>query len=618
MSVANIEIDITNYSGRKDFLVTTEYVDQRNYTIVVKRLDSTGEGWTESLKVFVSYTAQGKTDTITVGASKEQEKRLSQTTDFDLESSSSSSSSQLAPYSLQPYPEPQYINRKLFNKTFNTDIVTLPKNIFAVGVRKGLVYIYSESNEYLYMIELTIKHIVTVALTKNALREFYFLICAFDGYMENHYLSTRSNPKAVAEYEYLNKHEVAMEQPDQYAKFHKDLYVLGQSNQVGMSNVISVPDRYFFYLNRYNEYRSIHQGIPFANKKSQIVFGSQPRGKKYNFIKRQDIEVSPREYFYSAAVPKENIVAPEWINRKDMINYKYILDIDGNASTWDATAWKLNSGSVILKSESAWFQWFYGEYQPWMHYVPVAEDFSDIQEKFNWCESNQDACQAMVQRCKALFQKVYRLSNVMDSTLSTIYQLSRLTPYTLNNRRIFFVRSSNAEMPNLQVNKQLSQSNLSLAQDVSRKLNPTDIMVFMNTDLTDANNFDLTSFMAAYDSFNAKIVFGSEKNLWPGELDPIRYKIESVANSASDFKYLNAGFYVAEAGEMSRLLEERVFEVNGINEQDYFSRAYVTKRYSMALDTEQKLVMNTFKCSYDEINAKKAGGTPFIHYNAGR
>jgi len=617
MSVANIEIDITNYSGRKDFFVSTEYVDARNYTIVVKRLDSNGEGWTEGLKVFVSYTNAGKTDTIAIGSSKEQEKRINQTTDFDLERND-----QLADvpqsYILAQYPEPQYISRQLFNNMFKTDLVCLPKNLFAVGVRKGCVYIYSESNEFLYMIELSIKHMVSVALTKNLFREFYFLICAFDGYMEHHYYSERNQPRQIMEFEQLGQNTVKLDNPNEFAKFHKDLYVLGQSNLKSVSYTLNIPDRYYFYLNRYNEYRSIHQGIPFASKKAQIVFGSQPRGTKYNFIKRQDIQMSPREYFNSTNVPKDNIIAPEWVNRKDMIGYKYILDIDGNASTWDATAWKLNSGSVILKSDSMWTQWFYDEYQPWTHFIPVAEDFSDIQERFQWCESHQDECVAMVNRCKALFQKVYRLNNVIQKTTDTIQELSRLVPYTLGNRRIFFVRSSNSEMPGLKVNKQICPNNLTLALDVSRKLHPTDIMIFMNPDLTDMNNFDLERFMAVYDSMNAKIVFGAEKNLWPGDLEPIRYKIESIANSPNDFKYLNAGFYVAEAGEMVRLLDERVFDLNVTNEQDYYTRAYVTKRYSMALDIEQKLVMNTYKCSGEEINVKKAAGTPFIHYNAGR
>jgi hypothetical protein len=613
MSVANIEIDITNYSGMKDFAVTTEYLDANNYNVVVTRLDSSGDGWTEGLKVFVSYTEQGKTDTIQIGSSKEQVKKVQVTTEFPIASAAAVVATPT--YTLKPYPEPQFINRKQFNKLFNTDIVTLPKNIIAVGVRKNCVYLYCESNEFLYMIELTIKHIVQVALTKDILNEFYFLICTHDGYMERHYLSNRTKPKEIGENELKGKVEVIMDKPDEYAKLHKGLYVLSQSNQKGMSYTVNVPDRYYFYLNRYNEYHSIHQGIPFASKKSQIVFGSQPRGTKYNFTTRRDIEVSPREYF-NKSVPKDNIVCPDWIPRKDMIGYKYILDIDGFSSTWDATAWKLNSGSVILKSDSVWSQWFHGEYQPWSHYVPVADDFRDIQEKFQWCESHQAECVQMVANCKALFQKAYRLTNVIDSTLNSLYKINNLVPYYLDSRRIFFFRNCDNEMPNLNAAKQESRG-VGMIDNITRKLKPTDIMVFINPALTDMNNFDLRSFMNAYDSFDKKIVFGAEKNLWPGDLEQLRYKIESVSNSTNDFKYLNAGFYIAEVGEMTRLLDECVHEPEHC-EPDFFSRAFVTKRYSFTLDTEQKLVLNTYRCSKEEIEAKKAAGVPFINYNAGR
>ena len=99
-----------------------------------------------------------------------------------------------------------------------------------------------------------------------------------------------------------------------------------------------------------------------------------------------------------------------------MIHYKYILDIDGNSSTWDATAWKLNSGSVILKTESCWRQWFYDEYLPNVHYIEIKDDFSDLQEKYQWCESHQEECQIMIHNCKALFQKVYKYQNIMEYT----------------------------------------------------------------------------------------------------------------------------------------------------------------------------------------------------------
>jgi hypothetical protein len=222
----------------------------------------------------------------------------------------------------------------------------------------------------------------------------------------------------------------------------------------------------------------------------------------------------------------------------------------------------------------------------------------------------------MISNCKALFQKAYRLTNVIDSTVNSIFKLNNLAPYYLDSRRIFFVRSCDREIPNLNAVKQ-TKVGLDMIASVTKKLKPSDILVFVNPALTDMNNFDLRKFMDSYDSFNAKIVFGAEKNLWPGELEQLRYKIESVSNAPNDFKYLNAGFFISEVGEMAKLLDECVYESSHC-EPDYFSRAYVTKRYSMAIDIEQKLVLNTYKCSKEEIEAKKAAGVPFINYNAGR
>ena len=137
--------------------------------------------------------------------------------------------------------------------------------------------------------------------------------------------------------------------------------------------------------------------------------------------------MSQREYFYSDAVPKEDyIIAPKYMEITDMIGYKYILDIDGTAGSWDSTAWKLNSGSVILIVESCCRQWFQNDYIPWVHYVPVKDDFSNIKEQYEWCESHQKECEEMIKKCKILFEKAYRYQNVIDYTVEKIIQLGRI------------------------------------------------------------------------------------------------------------------------------------------------------------------------------------------------
>lgn len=66
--------------------------------------------------------------------------------------------------------------------------------------------------------------------------------------------------------------------------------------------------------------------------------------------------------------------------------YKYLVDIDGNSNAWSALFQKLLSGSVVLKvaSPSNFRQWYYDELIPWVNFVPVESDMSDLVEKIDW------------------------------------------------------------------------------------------------------------------------------------------------------------------------------------------------------------------------------------------
>ena len=200
------------------------------------------------------------------------------------------------------------------------------------------------------------------------------------------------------------------------------------SNKIDVPYTIDIVDRHYFYCSLYLDFRSFHRGIPFQNKIAKIVYaGRLHNSSRFNFLQKRDLTegLTQREYFYSDAVSKENVVAEKgkWIESQEMVEYKYILDMDGNACTWDATAWKLNSGSVIMKVESGWRQWFYNSFHPWTHYVPIADDFSDLQEKYHWCETHPAECERMISNAKDLFQSVYRFSNVVEYTRNALSKM---------------------------------------------------------------------------------------------------------------------------------------------------------------------------------------------------
>ncbi len=89
--------------------------------------------------------------------------------------------------------------------------------------------------------------------------------------------------------------------------------------------------------------------------------------------------------------------------------FRYQIDIDGNTNSWPGLFQKLLTGSPVLKvaSPGNYRQWYYDRLAPWVNYVPVATDMSDLVEKIEWLASHDDAvARAIGQQGKALAESL--------------------------------------------------------------------------------------------------------------------------------------------------------------------------------------------------------------------
>jgi len=348
------------------------------------------------------------------------------------------------------------ISREAFNARFDTDIVGLPTSMFAIGYerreverseverseveRREVAFIYHEgqgtaSVEFKNIRE-PVDHLLSVVRRCQLLPlPIYFILSSTDGFPENAPWSPGRERGHILDVDtcsgtYLPPGSL-LDRGDSYPVFHKHRWILAQSAHTDYPYALTIPDRHYFFHNLYHSFRSFHQGIAWSSKIPKIVYGGQARDTPYNFMEAAMREngVAPRHFFKEIVAPQyPDIIVCDpdrWIDRRDMVAYKYILDIDGAASTWDATAWKLNSGSVILKPRSVWKQWFYDRYVAGVHYIELANDFSDIADKFAWCEAHPQECQRMIDRCLALFQDVYRYHNVMADTVRILHTLGQ-------------------------------------------------------------------------------------------------------------------------------------------------------------------------------------------------
>lgn len=84
------------------------------------------------------------------------------------------------------------------------------------------------------------------------------------------------------------------------------------------------------------------------------------------------------------AVPMGNSLSYE-----EQVKYKYQMILDGIFTTFPGDRWRLLSNSVVFMHESERGHWYYEALIPWVHYVPIKSDMSDLLEKLEFVRHNE-------------------------------------------------------------------------------------------------------------------------------------------------------------------------------------------------------------------------------------
>jgi hypothetical protein len=266
-----------------------------------------------------------------------------------------------------------------FNNKFNTNIKKLPSHTVLIGIDNDIIYehILEKKGNY-HLIHLMISYFMENIHSKLHKRKYYYMLNYEDGYNETISSSDVNNNYILT-----------------FGKYYKN-----------NSNTIPILDYQYLEYSGYSENINIINTnfINWNDKINKCVWrGGLVQGHDYNFFDIKQKNLHPRQYFvdlYNNNKFNNINYSNEFMTIKDQIKYKYILDIDGYASTWSATVWKLYSGSVLLKQKSVWSQGYYDELIEWVHYIPIANDFSDLNEKIQWCIDNDNKCQEITKNSR--------------------------------------------------------------------------------------------------------------------------------------------------------------------------------------------------------------------------
>ncbi len=153
------------------------------------------------------------------------------------------------------------------------------------------------------------------------------------------------------------------------------------------------------------------EDMPFAEKLDKVFWRGGSTGWDYRpssrmkLVKRwfgrcPDVDVGFSHLCQEYALPGvrerwEPFVAGR-ATRRDFLQNKYLISIEGNDKD-SGLNWKLRANSVLLMPTPVTESWLMEPFlQPFVHYVPLQDDFSDLRSRLEWCRMNTSACRRIM------------------------------------------------------------------------------------------------------------------------------------------------------------------------------------------------------------------------------
>jgi len=308
----------------------------------------------------------------------------------------------------------------VFASRFDADVRTMPTNVCVLGWSDGRWYatpprVYSHPMwERAFSTMLFLEERVRPKLGLDA---FWFLLCLYDGWRERVAWTDRYRWVEPGELDDLKEWTGAPGDLPRLSR--RKPWIACYASHVGDPSTFLFPEAYWltrrFHASLIDEV--VRASPAWEARRARAVYAGADQGSAANLFVPDASGLHPRRLLQrvvrEAGLPVDLTLGGK-VSRETQLGYRWILDVDGFVRTWDAWAWKMASGATVLSPASPWETLFTREFRAWEHFVPVANDFSDLGERLDWCRDHDDACRAIGQAARARALEVYAPARVAD------------------------------------------------------------------------------------------------------------------------------------------------------------------------------------------------------------
>ena len=111
----------------------------------------------------------------------------------------------------------------------------------------------------------------------------------------------------------------------------------------------------------------------------------------------------------------------EFMTLADKAKHKYILNLDGHVAAF-RLGHELSLKSVILIPWSIYYVWFSYQLQPFVHFVPIEPDLSNLVKMIQWCRENDDKCKEIAENGYNFYKKYLEKDGIFDYLQYILYR----------------------------------------------------------------------------------------------------------------------------------------------------------------------------------------------------
>jgi Glycosyl transferase family 90 len=122
--------------------------------------------------------------------------------------------------------------------------------------------------------------------------------------------------------------------------------------------------------------------------------------------------------------PRDMTPKVPFMTRQEQMTYKYVVHVEGHVCAFRLPS-DLYSGSVVLFVDCQHRLWFTHLLRPYVHYVPVKRDLSDLLTQIEWCRSHDDECRAIVHNAKVFYDTYLTKQSMLSYLYTTLCDIAR-------------------------------------------------------------------------------------------------------------------------------------------------------------------------------------------------